>query len=417
MTMNAAKLARIKWYVGQTLQPDHFTLQEEALLAEARVSSHVRGLPAHGIARLSWNTQLLAQGDLVLVTMTAVFPDGQIIDVPGNAVVQPLDLRAETSSCVSIFLHLLSQTQDATGNRLYEDDPRGVERLLYTLKLSTEASGTGVAATFKLLELKRSVNGTWEVATTHVPPLVQVGTSPFFSELIDGLDTLLTNFRREIILHLADAYVPRDKAAAVRRMSTEIQMFQCMLHDIEQHVYPHPFQLFGALRRLYFEACCFFETEPEAELPAYNHDDPALCLGRVTDLLKTRLGHVRARMRYTSFERQGGSFVITPVPQELFEASEIYFLVQRPNVKKALPIETVKLASPKRLPAVHRLALRGVMFESLSTLPFPHSFGPEIDFYKLEPNEEWAQVLNESAVAFYARAEHEDAKFALFWRA
>src|SRR5262249_16853190 len=154
--------------------------------------------------------------------------------------------------------HLLSQTQDAKGNRLYEDDPRGVERLLYTLKLSTEASAAGALATFKLLELRRSVNGTWEVATTHVPPLVQAGTSPFFSELLDGLDTLLTNFRREVILHLADAYVPRDKAAAVRRMSTEIQLFLCTLSDIEQHIYPHPFQLFSALRRLYFEACCFF---------------------------------------------------------------------------------------------------------------------------------------------------------------
>src|SRR5260370_3560531 len=174
--MNANKLARIKWYVGQTLQPEHFTLQEEALLAESRLSARVRGLPGHGVARLAWNTQLLAQGDLAIAAMTIVLPDDQIIDVPGNAVVQPLDLRAETSSRVSVFLHLLEQTQDAKGVRLYEDDPRGVERLLRTLRLSTEASVAGAATSLKLLELTRAVSGAWEVAPNYAPPLIQVGT-------------------------------------------------------------------------------------------------------------------------------------------------------------------------------------------------------------------------------------------------
>jgi type VI secretion system protein ImpJ len=365
---------------------------------------------------LAWNTQLLAQGDLAIASMTAVFPDGRIIDVPGNAVVAPLDLRAETSSRVSVYLHLLSQTQDAKGNRLYDDDPRGVERVLHTLRLTTEASVAGAAASLRLLELQRAVSGAWEVAPGYAPPLVQVGASPFFGALIESLTVLLSNFRREVIMHLSDAYVARDKAAAVRRMVVEIQQFLCVLGDIEQRVYPHPYQLFSALRALYFEVCCFFEAEPDLELPPYNHDDPASSLDRLADLLKTRLGHVRPRMRYCSFERQGGSFIIAPLPKELLEATEIFFLVQRPDVKRPVPTETIKLASPKRLPPVHRLALRGVVFEPLSQLPFPHSFGPEIDFYRIEPNEEWSQVLNESALAFYARPEHEEVKFSLFWR-
>src|SRR5260370_32735031 len=191
--MNANKLARIKWYVGQTLQPEHFTLQEEALLAESRLSARVRGLPAHGVARLAWNTQLLAQGDLAIAGLTAVFSDGQLIDVPGNAVVQPLDLRAETSSRVSIYLHLLAETQDAKGNRLYEDDPRGVERLLHLLRLTTEPSVAGAAASLKLLELQRAVSGVWEVAASYAPPLAQVGSSPFFMGLVENLTTPLTN--------------------------------------------------------------------------------------------------------------------------------------------------------------------------------------------------------------------------------
>lgn len=414
---SAQKLARIKWYVGQTLQPDHFFLSEEAMLAEARLATRVRSLPGHGVARLAWNTQLLAQGDLAIASMTVVFADDQLVDVPGNAVVAPLDLRAETSQRVSIYLHLLGQTQDAKGNRLYEDDPRGVDRVLRTLKLSTEASMAGSAASLKLLEVEKDPSGAWQVRQSYAPPLVQIGTSPFFSLLVEDLRARLSNFRREVLMHLSDAYVARDQAAAVRRMVAQIQEMVCMLEDLEHDIHPHPYQLFAAIRTLYFEACCFFEAEPETVLPAYTHDEPAACLDRITELLRARLGHVRARMRYVSFTRQGGSFLITPLPKELVEASDIFFLVQRPDVQRPVPVETIKLASPKRLPAVHRLALRGVEFKQIAQLPFPNSFGPEIDFYQVEPNEEWSQVLNESALGFYARPEHESVAFSLFWRA
>ena len=66
---------------------------------------------------------------------------------------------------------------------------------------------------------------------------------------------------------------------------------------------------------------------------------------------------------------------------------------------------------------MHRLALRGVSFRQIAQLPFPNSFGPEIDFYEILPSEEWSHVLNESALGFYARPEHEAVTFSLFWRA
>jgi len=415
--MTAHKLARIKWYVGQTLQPDHFLLSEEAMLAEARLSARVRSLPGHGVARLAWNTQLLAQGDLAIASLTVVFPDDQLVDVPGNAVIAPLDLRTETSQRVSIYLHLLAQTQDAKGNRLYEDDPRGVDRVLRTLKLATASSMAGAAATLKLLELDRDSSGAWQVRQSYAPPLVQIGTSPFFAVLIEDLLARLANLRREVLMHLSDAYVARDQAAAVRRMVVQIQELVCMLEDLEHGIHPHPYQLFAALRTLYFGACCFFEVEPETALPAYTHDAPATCIDRMAELLKARLGHVRARMRYCPFVRQGGTFLISPLPKELTDASELFFLVQRPDMQRQVPVETIKLASPKRLPVVHRLALRGIDFKQIAQLPFPNSFGPEIDFYEILPNEEWSHVLNESSIGFFARPEHEGVTFSLFWRA
>ncbi|HZS39326.1 MAG TPA: type VI secretion system baseplate subunit TssK [Polyangia bacterium] len=415
--MNAYKLARVRWYVGQTLLPEHLALHEEALLAEARLAARVRGLPSHGVARLAWNTQLLQQGELAIVALTALLEDGRILDVPGNATVAALDLRAVTSTRVSIYLHLLGQTQSATGNRLYEDDPKAVERVLHCLKLSVDASMPGAVASLKLLELKREVEGTWSLSNGYAPPLVVVGPSPFFLPVVAQLQTQLSCFKREVLLHLSDAYVARDRAAAVRRMLVEIARLEAMLGDLRHHVYPHPYQLFAALREFYFEVLCFFEAEPDGAMPDYHHDDPAASIVKLAVRLKQRLGHVRPRLRYSSFERTGAVFTIAPLPSGLSEAQEIYLLVQRPELKTAVVLDKVKLASPNRLPTVHRLSLRGVPFEARQQLPFPHAFGPEIDFYQIARDEEWSQVLNEGAICFYARPDLEPVKFSLFWRA
>jgi len=200
-------------------------------------------------------------------------------------------------------------------------------------------------------------------------------------------------------------------------MLVEIARLEAMLGDLEHRVFPHPYHLFAAMRAFYFEVLCFFEAEPEAQLPEYDHDELANSIVKLAVLLKQRIGQVRPRMRYASFERKGPAFMISPLPKGLAEASEIYLLVQRPELKDAVPMGAVKLASPNRLPTVHRLALKGVPFEQIPNLPFPHAFGPEIDFYSLNINEEWAQVLNERAVCFYAQRELEPVKFSLFWRA
>jgi type VI secretion system protein ImpJ len=331
--MGAHKLARVRWYVGQTLLPEHLTLQEEAILAEARLATEMRGLPAYGVARLSWNTQLLQQGELAIVALTAALEDGRILDVPGNATVAPLDLRSSGETRVSVYLHLLGKTQNAGGNRLYEDDPKAVERVVHCLKLSLEPSLTEAVATLKLLELKREMGGTWELSNGYAPPLISVGQSPFFLPVIEQLKIQLGNFRREVLLHLSDAYVARDRAAAVRRMLVEIARTQAMLGDLDHKVYPHPHQLFAALRQFYFEVLCFFEAEPSV-LPDYHHDQPAASLVKLAVMLKQRLGHVRPRLRYASFERKGSAIYLS-LPKGLDQAQEIYLLVQRPELERA----------------------------------------------------------------------------------
>jgi hypothetical protein len=50
------------------------------------------------------------------------------------------------------------------------------------------------------------------------------------------------------------------------------------------------------------------------------------------------------------------------------------------------------------------------------TVGFPHTFGPDVDLYKLELGDDWRYAKQESALACYVHTSLEKAQLALFWR-
>jgi type VI secretion system protein ImpJ len=76
----------------------------------------------------------------------------------------------------------------------------------------------------------------------------------------------------------------------------------------------------------------------------------------------------------------------------------------------------MKLSSLSRLSAVHKLALQGVPLQKIGRPPFQHSFGPEVDFYRITEGEEWDHALRDQSLGFYNNPSFEGVKFYLFWR-
>jgi type VI secretion system protein ImpJ len=185
---------------------------------------------------------------------------------------------------------------------------------------------------------------------------------------------------------------------------------------MKHHVCPHPYQLFEALRRLYFEQCCYLEALPDERMPAYRHEELAQSLGGWMKLLGQGFRPEDSRSTHQPFTCRDGLYILTPFSREVQEAGELYLLVQRKEPGQRLPMEGVKLASPSRLPVVRRLALKGIPFRHVPYPEFPHAFGPEIDWYLLVQGEEWRYALREDGVAFYVTPTLEDTKVSLFWR-
>ncbi|RKH56475.1 type VI secretion system baseplate subunit TssK [Corallococcus llansteffanensis] len=415
--MQRFKLARVRWHVGQTLLPEHFIAQEDALDAEIRLHATLSGLPAHGVANLAWNEALLAGGSLSISALTVVTKTGDLLDVPGNAVIGPLSLDAIGKTEFIVYLHVLKETVSAEGIRLYADDPPVLQRVLHKLQLSSEPVLDGAVASLGLVAVSQDEDGAWRTSPDWVPALLLVGPNPFLEKLLNTLDDLLDQVRQQLLTQISDTYLRPDRVTDARRALFEVQHLLALRKDMFRQVYVHPYHLFDGLRRLYFEACCYLEMLPDEQMPVYQHEDLAQGLDGWIRLLKRSFQPEATRSTHKAFVVKDGQFVCSPLPPEVRSASEVYLLVKRLQPGEPIPLGGVKLASPSRLPLVRRQALKGVSHDYKEHSGVPNALGSEIDWHLLDTKgEEWQHALREDGVAFYVPPALKGGQTSLFWR-
>jgi len=415
--MQHYKLARVRWQVGQTILPEHFRAQDEAFSYEARLHAELFGLPQVGIASLLWSEAMLAEGSLSISRLTAVLPGGFLVDVPGNATLPSFSLEATGRAEATVFLHLLEDTRGTEGIPLYADEPPNVQRVLRRLQLSSEQSVDRALSSMELVTFSKDLRGAWRPSARKAPPLLLVGPNPFLDGLLSELDSLLDKAHGQLRTLLLDSYQRSERLASARRTLLEVRRLQAVRADMRNGISPHPYSFFDALRRLYFEVCCYLELEPAEQMPTYLHGDPGPGLWGWMELLNRAFRPEDTRLTYKPFDSRDGQFVLSPLPTlEAGMQSELYLLVRSEDPSQPPSMEGVKVASPSRLPTVRRLALRGIPLQHVPHPAFPHAFGPEISWYKLSLGEEWQYALRDNGMAFYATPALQGTQIFLFWR-
>jgi type VI secretion system protein ImpJ len=414
--MSNQKIAHVRWYLGQTVLPEHLSALQGTIDAVAELRARVGGLPHYGVAELVYSEPLLGDGVLGVSALTVVLPDGSVVSVPGNATLQPLSLSATPATHLSVYLHITDEELGASGNRVYADDARVVERVLHRAYLSTSETHERARGTLKLAEFDKGADGTWRLSPGYVPPLLQVGSTPYLQRPLADLEALITNLEPQMVAQLQDTFLRPDRLGAIRRCLTEMYLMLSLLADIRHRVPLHPYQLFSALRRLVFELCTFHEVMPDTPALPYRHEDLSRSLGTILTTLSNHLKPVYTRSTHLRFLKRNGLFTLSALPEEVKSSHEVYLLIQRATLHDRVDMTEVKVSCTSRLALVHRLVLRGVPFKHIERPPFQHTFGPEVDFYQLQPGEEWNHVLRESSLAFYVHPTLDKANAFLFWR-
>lgn len=411
--MQGNKLARVHWRMGQTLLPSHFVAQEDSLLANLGLRFSLTGLPNYGLARLRWNESLLAEGILNIQSLTVVLPGGELIDIPGNATTTPFNMNETGQARLSIFFHLMGEKELDDGG---SSSDGAVRRKVFEVALNSEESLSAAKQTFGLADFNKDLEGNWALSPDYVPALVQMGTTPFLMPLIEELDKQLENFHFKLAQQIAASHLSGESLSSSKKILHAVYTMQSFLQDLQGQVRFHPYFAFAAIKAFYLELCFFQNVTPEHVKTGYQHGDLASCFQALSEPTIQMLKQVKADNPYIPFEFKGESFRISRLPEKVSSAAQVFLLVQKERVGDKIAIDAIKLASIARLPTVHQLSLGGVPLEKIARPPFQHSFGPEVEFYRIVGGEEWDYALRDMTLAFYALTEHKGLKAYIYWR-
>lgn len=416
----AEKLARVRWHRGQTLLPEHLFAQEESLLTDTIKRFQLCGMPLYGIGSLEWNDSLLSEGIVSIVRMALVLPSGFLVDIPGNATISPFNMDVIGTTQVAVYLHLL---ENLNLDNIYSDDAPAsiasedaIPRVIYELHLSSEPECTSAIQTLKLAEFQKDGGGTWSLMDDYVPPLLQVGTSPFVMQTVNYLAQLLELFHFKLIREITASYLSGESLFISKQCLQGVYELQSFFANLRAQIHYHPYQLYEILKSFYINVCLYKNCTPENVDSPYLHDQLALCLKKICDPLFKQLQLIKSKSPYIPFKKEDGLFVISRLPKEINNAKEAYLLLQKPHVHASISIEGLKLASRRRVSMVHQQSLTGIPLKKIDNPPFQHSFGAEVEFFLIVQGEEWDHAFGDSTLAFYDVERLEGITAYLYWR-
>jgi len=412
----AGKLSRVRWQMGQTLLPEHFQAQEEALVTDTIMRFRMSGIPAYGVAALKWNETLISEGVFSIQAMALVMPSGLLLDVPGNAAASPLNLNIPGTVKVPVYCHVVGETspEEESAEGWNKQGQTTIPRVVYRLVVSSEQSQTGAFETIKLAEFQKDPEGTWMLSRKFIPPLLQVGTSPFLMTEFDQFGDALELFQYNLALDAA-SYLSGAGLFRVEQCLKSVYQTQRFLANLRSQVHMHPYYVYEALKNFYIEVCFYKSVVPEHFASPYKHDELATCFKEILEPLQKQMKLVEVESPYLPFLFRDGLYQIQ-LPREMREAKEVYLLVQKSQVSKVVSLKDLKLASISRIPLVHRLALQGVPLEKVDQPSFQHSFGPEVDFFRIIQGEEWDHALSELSLSFYDQPQLKEMDFYIYRR-
>ena len=212
----------------------------------------------------------------------------------------------------------------------------------------------------------------------------------------------------------SSSYLSGDSLFSVKQCLKAVLGAQRLVAGVIGGVHLHPWYLYDAVQGLYTDVCFYRNANPEQATAPYDHTRP-LALKEVMKRLMDQMQLVRSKPVYVGFKRQDNLYKVD-LPEELRQAADVYFLVQKHQITDRISVDNLKIAGSSRLPFVHKMALHGIPIKKVERPPFQHTFGAEVEFYQIRESEEWDHALNEKSLAFFSRPDLTEADYYVYWR-
>ncbi len=414
-----SSLRPLRWKEGMFLRPHH--MQQHDLFLESRDVAYLQGLEHYGWGLIGLEIQEDSLNNFVLAvkSLRAVFPDGTLVDVPGNARLpsRTLDKNAvEAGLPLNItvgvrrlegrrpqapedggaagearFAAVTEEVYDLDAGR----DPTTLEQLEYDLRFFVGEEPTHGYETLPVARLAFTGN-----------PGRPIQPSPGFAPpaLVLSAAQALQQSTRAVVERLATVLRKKGEILGHERPS-ELVLFQALsgslpvLRDMVQDGKVHPRRAYQEMARLV--GTLYFRSRPDQsfeDIPAYDHRDPGPVFERLRALIE-ELSEIEIRRRYerVPMERIGDVFraglSAEGRKQGVRLVLEVSAAESSPRIRAIL--QTAKVSTPARIETLKQFALPGIATEPLAGAPPELPAGQTASFFrlKLEDGTEWSTYV------------------------
>ncbi len=422
---------KILWSEGLTLGPQQF--QQQDRYHEGRLQQLAATLNPFlwGVRRAEWSADALAGNVLQAEALSLLFQDGEIYDAPRSDPAPPaVDLSALPADVQAFTFHAALPQLNVHGGNLGDTGryvkadletadlfsaalPQDVTYLTKSVRLLPHTEPRTAQLSFPVVRIRRAVAGGFELDPAFVPPSVTLATSGCLPELLDALlgklsakiDALYArhrqNDRQALEVHAGDF--------SSFWMLNVICTAAAPLTHCARHRMHHPEYVFDKLTALAGGLMTFSPKYGLAELPEYDHQDPAEAFTAIDrmirDLIDTVISSRCFTIALTTDENKqthhNGVLESSRIDHQTALCLAVNADMPALELVAAVPLR-FKIAAPAHVERLVGMALPGVELVHMAQVPAEVPVRPNTYYFSIEAKGAlYEEMLKAQAITVY----------------
>jgi len=396
------QLRPVIWAKGTFLTPQHLQTQDRFIESTFQFRLDALNFRPWGFAELRIRHEALSEGNFAISQAVGIFPDGLPFDIPGAdsaPAPRPLapffDVGLES---VDVYLAIPSDHEKGVNISVAKQgaDTRYLAEVMEVKDENTGASEKPIqiarrnfrflvegesregCVTLRVARVRRTAAGTFEVDSTFIPPLLNIGASDYLLSLLRRLveilaakSSILSGTRRQKSQNLVD-FTSAD-IANFWLLYTVNGHFPVLRHLYEAHK-GHPENAFRILTSLAGALTTFSMKIQPRDLPVYDHDELSANFTELDEKLRELLETV-VPSNYVSLPLKlvRSTIYATTIDDDKYLAGTRMFLAVAAEMPEADLIQRapqlIRVSSASQIEHIVRHALPGIQITHLPKPP------------------------------------------------
>lgn len=434
------RLAKVAWSEGMLLRPQHFQQQDRFLYHSACQRHNLMNPHGYGVRELIMDQQAPALGQISLVKVTGIFPDGMPfafdqsdgleLEVPGDArdelvwLAVPTERQAgvniavQDQGQVARYLFQESSVQDDS-DESGEEETLGLARLNPSLRMGREdLSGYAAIPVARVVEV--IADKEVRLDRNFMPPCLDIERIAPLSSLVRESLAMVKQRGRALAGRMQKGAEQSTTLFDVLMLQT-LNRWQPTLEHLKDSPLVHPERFYELVVTLIGELATFTRAEKvPPKLPEYRHDRLTETFGDLAAALSQSLSTVleQTAVALKLEEAQFGIKVAPLTDKSMLESAQFVLAVQADltteDIRRRLPAQ-IKLGPVEHIRDLVNNHLPGIGISALPVAPRQIPFHAGYHYFLLDnKSDRWEQLKQSGGLALHVSGNYPGLKLELW---